>query len=196
MVIHHGVGMPRQFRTKLRYVTRNTFTVSATPAPIFYGCNTPNQPSRTFSTTSRPLYWTELEAMYERCYTLSSVITVSVVNTTVPDGVMIVLSNDSNMLPDPEPNDLAERTGAKKGLMGHFSGGRVTFNASHHFTPTQYLGMSANAIDNTVTLGVDPIDPYFWSLTALSFGGGEGNLNFEIAIEYDVVFHELKSPIA
>jgi len=196
LVIHRGVGMPRQFRTKLRYVTRNTLTVDATPASVFYGCNTPNQPSRTFSTTSRPLYWAELSTIYERCYTVGSVITLAAVNTTVPDGIMVVLSNDSNLLVDPEINDLAERTGARKGLMGHYTGGRVTFNASHRFTPEQYIGVQPNALDNTVALGVDPIDPYFWSLTASSFGGGEGNLNYEITIEYDVVFHELKSPIA
>jgi len=193
MVIHRGVGMPLQFQTKLRYVYGGTLAISGTIAAVAFGCNTPNQPSRTVATTETPGYYAKLAALYDLSYTVGSVITIQAVNVTVADGVQIVLTNDSNSTFSTNMNELSERPGAVKGMLGHYSGGRVMFNAQHQWQPKPYIGVPADSPDNIVA-SADPPNPYFWALAGLSLGGGTGNLMYEVTVEYDVVFHELTSP--
>lgn len=193
MVRHRGVGMPLQFRTKLRYVYGGTLAVSGAIAAIAFGCNTPNQPSRSVATTETPGYYTKLAALYDLVYTVGSVITVRAVNVTIADGVQIVLTNDGNSTFSTNVNELSERPGAVKSMLGHYSGGSVVFNASHHWRPKPFIGVPADSPDNIVA-AADPPNPYYWALAAISLGAGTGNLMYEVTVEYDVVFHELTSP--
>jgi len=191
IVRNPSVGLPKRFRTKLRFVDSGLIGVSGTIAIQGYGCNTPNTPSRTVNTTERPSYWAQLVELYDRCYVESSSIRVELVNVTVPDGIRVILSNDSNSSAPASANALAERVGAKEAMLGHYQGGSTTFRASHRWDPVTWLSVSPNSPDNTVVTGADPPDPYFWLVAAQSVGGGAGNLVYKIEVIYDIVFDEL-----
>jgi len=193
MVVSRGIGMPRQFRTRLRFAFNGTVAVSGTNTGIAWGCNTPNQPNRTVSTTETPGYYTKLAALYSRVYTVSSSIKLSVVNVTTADGVQFVLSNDSDSSVPTNIYESMERTGAHSGMLGHYQGGRAMEHASHQWSPKPFIGVSPDSPDNTV-VAADPPNPYFWFMELQSLGGGTGNVVYQVVIEYDVVFHELVLP--
>jgi len=194
MVVHRGIGMPRQFRTKVRMVTTGVASITGTATILGYGCNTPGQPCRSTTTTEVPAYFTKLAGLYDRVYTLSSRITVQTVNTTVADSVQVVLSNDGNIIVPGSMLELMERTGARSSVLGYYTGGSTAWSASSGWTPRPFIGVSPDSPDNTSVGSADPPNPYFWVLAMQSLGGGTGNLAYKAIIEYDLVFHELTNP--
>jgi hypothetical protein len=192
IVIHRGVGMPKRFRTTLRAVYNGNIAVTGTAQTLGFGCNTPNIPIRGDS-EERCGYWDKLYALYDRAYTISSQIHFELVNVTVNDGVRVVLSHDSTSLTSANVNSLAEKEGATEMLLGHYSGGRVVYRASHQWNPAGFIGVAPSSVANTVA-GGDPPDPYFWIVSTQTAGGGTGNLVYKVVIEYDVVFAELTFP--
>lgn len=193
VVRSRGVGMPRQFRTTLRFAYNGTVAVTGVNQGIAFGCNTPNQPNRTVGTTETPAYYTKLAALYDRVYTNASKITVRVVNVTVADGTQLVLSNDGNSSVPTNIFDSMERTGAQSGILGHYQGGDSQVCFEHQWTPKPFIGVPPDSPDNTV-VAADPPNPYFWFVSLQTLGGGTGNVVFQVVVEYDVTFHELTLP--
>lgn len=190
--IHRGVGMPKRFQTTLRTVFSGNLAATGTSNTLGFGCNTPNQPIRAVA-DEKPGYWARLYALYDRAYTLRSRIRVEVVNVTVNDGVRVVLSHDSTNVTSSVINDLAEKEGATEKMLGHFSGGRVLFDATHEWNPAGFISVRPDSTANTVA-GGDPPDPYFWILAYQTAAGGTGNMVYKVVIEHEVVFSELTFP--
>jgi len=193
VVISRGVGMPKQFRCKLRFAYNGVVAVTGTNAGLAWGCNSPNQPNRSVGTTETPGYYTKLAALYERVYTVSSAIRYQAVNVTTADAVQIVLSNDSDSSVPTNIYESMERADALDGILGHYQGGSTVFRSSHRWEPKPYIGVPPDSPDNTV-VAADPPNPYYWFVSMQSLGGGTGNVAYQVVIEYDVVFHELKLP--
>lgn len=193
ITVSRGVGLPRQFRTKLRLASNNVVNVTGTINSQAYGCNTPNNVCRTVSTGETPGYYAKLAALYDRCYVSHSQIRLEVVNVTVGDGVQITLSNDGNTNVPTNIFELMERTGAQSHMLGHYSGGDASALLRHDWLPLPFIGVPANSPDNTV-VGADPPNPYFWILSMISTGGGTGNVAVQVIVELDVTFHELTLP--
>ncbi len=186
--------MPRHYQTTLKFSAYDLRTlVAATTNAMAFGCNTPNQPSRTFTTTETPGYWTRLFALYQHAYTVKSTIRVEVVNATVADAILCVLANDNNTTSPSDLNELIERTGSAKQTLGYFSGGDARAVFTHTWTPKPFLGVPADSPDNIVDTG-DPPNPFFWLVGLRSLGGGTGNVAVSVTILYELVFSELLLP--
>lgn len=193
MVVSKGIGMPKQFRCKLRFAFNGVVAVTGTNTGLAWGCNTPNQPNRSVSTTETPGYYTKLAGLYDRVYTVSSTIRYQAVNVTVADAVQIVLSNDGNSVVPTNIFEAMERTDAKDSILGHYQGGSTVARFNHQWFPKPFIGVPPDSPDNTV-VAADPPNTYLWFVDMQTLGGGTGNVAYQVVIEYDVVFHELTLP--
>lgn len=176
-------------RMATRYNTDHTGAISSQA----FGCNTPIAPCRTVTTGEVPSYLTWMRLAYDRGYVVTSRIRVQVINTTVADSLMVVLSHDGNTNVSTDIDVLAETRHARSGMVGYYSGGKNSIVFNDSYAPRKFQAMSWNSADNAFTTG-DPANPYFWLVSVQSVAGGVGNIAYSVSIEYDIEFAELTAP--
>lgn len=186
-------GMPSRQRITLRAVANYSVAVATPIVSHAIGCNTPNQPFRTVSTTDTPGYLSWLQDAYEHCFTRASRIRIELINTTVGDSIFTVLSRDSDTTVSTNISDLAETRRAQSKVLGYFSAGTNMVRFTDEFRPYQALGVAWNSPDNKVGVG-DPALPYYWIVSVKTSGGGTGNVAYRVIVDYDLEFADLKAP--
>lgn len=188
-----GVGMPPRLRMTVRASNNYTISLATTIVSHAFGCNTPFQPYRTFTTTIQPTYLDWMFGAYTQVSVIQSRIKAEVVNTTVGDSIYTVLSRDSDVVVSTDINELADIRGAKSATLGYYSAGSNRVVHHSDYITKRDKGVPYNHDNNICTTG-DPSDPMFWVLSVKSAGGGSGNVVYRVIIEYDLEFAQLQAP--
>lgn len=198
-VVHHGLGMPNAFITKLRYSETKLMSTFPYQEQI-YRANSLFDPDQSGS-GSQPLYRDELSAIYESYVVYASNIDVQFLQTTNTGGNAFI---KAGVYPLPFDSGTAvglqagtERDGCVFGLLGPNSGGDGILNLSNYIYITQNHGLKKSESEDTQFLsasGGNPPSESFWHIFAGSLDGGSVvNIFSVVNITYYVKFFNKKA---
>lgn len=194
LVLNKGIGPGHTTAITLVVSSQYNATHAGVLQTFGFACNYPAGPFQTFTTSEKPSYIDWLTLAYEAVYTRASRITVTAINSTIPDSIQFVLAKDGNTLGSHTINSLGEMRDSTSALAGYFTGGSNQVVLQSHFTPRGDMGIIPSSPDNISTLGAAPPNPYFWILGQQAIGAGVGNVALRVEIRYDLEFVQLISP--
>lgn len=157
-------------------------------------CNDPYRAFVNITTSEVPAYLAFMSQAYDNLYVVQSRVRAEVINSTVSDSILTVLSYDGTDTGTITINDAAESYNASARTIGYFSAGNNRAVHNGVYTPGRYQGVAPNSPDNICKGGAAPPNPYYYVLSVQTVAGGTGNIATHIEVEYDVCFTELKKP--
>jgi hypothetical protein len=194
LALYKGIGPGHTMAVTLCVSSQYNATHAGTLQTFGFATNYPAGPFQSFTTSEKPSYIDWLTLAYEAVYTRASRITVTAINSTVPDSIQFVLAKDGNTLGSHTINSLGEMRDSRSALAGYYTGGSNQVVLRSQFTPRGDMGIIPSSPDNICTLGAAPPNPYFWILGQQAVGAGTGNVALKIEIQYDLEFVQLISP--
>lgn len=185
-------GMPPSLPVKMNFRQFSTGTITAGAIQTrSYSCNSIFTPSVTIDTTHRPLYYSTYSGLYTYYNVVQSEIRVTLTNTAVTaDGVILVLSWDSDTTVSTNVDVLAALETAKSSIVGASGGTSVSRRLTHMFTPRKYMDVDYDNAANGAVFGNNPGDQFYWTVSANTAGASNGTFALDVEIDYYVVLSE------